>query len=305
MTRLLRRTASAVSTCACIAAAIVQAEAKAPGAEIGVSRELVEQKLSLLKRVLSDSPAAKRIEASQNAAARGYLSDAHENYRKALLSIKSDDLAAADRQLNNATSLMGKARQLVPDPAAHDTERRAQYARMLDSVESLRSSYHGHLPRARSQPRGAEDPLLAKVARLVDSARAFAQAGQIEQANKLLAEAERTLMAGLGQMLGSTSVEYAQHFETAAEEYAYELERNRSYAELIPIAMDAFKPSAEAVREARRFVDGDRGLREQAQRHAAAKDYRAALTALRGGTSQLQSALASVGLRVPQHPKAR
>jgi len=305
MTPLLRHTASAVSTLACIAAAAVQVDAKVPSPAVSVSRELVEQKLGLLKRVLSDSPAAKRIEASNNAAARNYLADAQENYRKALASIESNDLAAADRQLNDATSLMGKARQLVPDPAKHETERRAQYARMLDSVESLRASYHGHLPRARSQPGGAQDPVLAKVAKLVDAARAFAQAGQIAQANRQLAEAERNLMAGLGQMLGSTSVEYAQRFETAAEEYAYELERNRSYAELIPIAMDAFKPSAEAAREARRYVDGDRSLREQAQRHAAAKDYRAALKALRSGTSQLQSALASVGLRVPQDPKGR
>jgi hypothetical protein len=253
-----------------------------------------------MKRVLSDSPAARRIEASSNAAAKKYLASAQENYRSALSSIKNNDLLAADKQLNDATALMGKARHLVPDPLTRSAEQRAQFTQMLDSVESLRVSYQGQVQRARPQWGEADDALLAKATKLVDRARNFAQAEQLALATKSLAEAQRALMIGLGRVLGSKTIEYAQRFESPAEEYAFELERNRSYADLIPIAMDAFRPGADAAREARHLVDGDRGLREQAQRHAAARDYRAALTALRSGTAQLQSALASVGLRVPQ-----
>jgi len=300
MKTMLRWSALAAFGCACAAASAAPGETKVQSPAANISRQLVEQKLELLKRVLSDSPAARRIEASGNAAAKKYLVSAQESHRNALLSIKNNDLSAADKQLNDATSLMGKARQLVPDPLTRTAEQRAHFAQMLDSVDSLRASYLGHMQRLRPQGGGANDALLVKVAKLVDSARNLAQAEQLAPANKSLAEAERALMMGLGRVLGSKTVEYAQRFESPAEEYAYELERNRSYADLIPIAMDAFRPGVEAVREARHFVDGDRGLREQAQRYAAAKDYRAALTALRSGTTQLQSALASVGLRVPQ-----
>ena len=306
MTRLLQLAALALSACACTAACAAQGEAKVPSPTVNASRELVEQKLAFLKRVLSDSPAARRIEASHDAEAKKYLAGAQENYRDAVLALKNNDIAAADKHLNEATSLIGRARQLVPDPQTRNVEQRVRYAQMLDSVESLRVSYQRYLQRARPQPAGAaaNDALLAKVAQLVDSAKSLAQSERVAQANKSLVEAERTLMMGLGRVLGSKTIEYAQHFDSLAEEYNYELERNRSYADLVPIALDEFKPGSEAIREALHFVDTNRGLREQAQRQAAAKDHRAALTTLRSGTVQLQSALAVAGLRVPQEPKS-
>ena len=305
MTSLRQWSALALTTCTCVAAYAAQGEAKAPGPAVNVSRQLVEQKLAFMQRVLSDSPAARRIEAGNNADAKKKLASAQENYRNAVLAIRNNDMAGADKHLNLATLLIGKARQLVPDPLARNAEPRMRYARLQDSVESLRISYQRQLQR-RSQPPprlAAEDALLVKVAQLVDGAKSLAESKQVVQANKSLAEAERTLMMGLGRVLGSNTIEYAQRFDTPAEEYAYELERNRSYADLVPIALDGFKPGDAATREARHFVDANRGLREQAQRHAAAKDHRAALTALRSGTARLQSALAAAGLRVPQDPK--
>ncbi|MBI5910827.1 MAG: hypothetical protein HY848_12855 [Betaproteobacteria bacterium] len=305
MTRLLQWIVLAVTSGTCVAAYAAQGETKVPSPTVNASRQLVEQKAAFLKRVLSDSPAIRRIEAGNNAEARKFLASAQENFRNAVLSIKNNDIAGADKHLNQATWLIGKARQLVPDPLARNVEHRVRYAQMLDSVESLRISYQRHLQRARPQPpeAAANDALLVKVAQLVDRAKGHAESEQVVQANKSLAEAERTLMMGLGRVLGSKTIEYVQRFETLAEEYANELERNRSYADLIPIALDGFKPGGEAVREARQFVDANRGLREQAQRHAAAKDYHSALTALRSGTAQLQSALAAAGLRVPQDPR--
>jgi hypothetical protein len=306
MTRLLQITALAVAAFAYAAACAAQGEAKVPSPTVSASRQLVEQKAAFLKRVLSDSPAAKRIEASHNAQAKNYLASAQEHYRNAVLAIKDNDIAAADTHLNEATALIGRARQLVPDPNARNVEEHVRYAQMLDSVESLRISYLRYLQRARPQPAGAaaNDALLAKVAQLVESAKSLAEWEAVAQANTSLAEAERTLMMGLGRVLGSKTIEYAQRFDSLAEEYAFELERNRSYADLVPIAFDEFKPGSEAIREALHFVDTNRGLREQAQQQAAAKDHRLALTMLRKGTAQLQSALAVAGLRVPQDPKA-
>ena len=305
MTRLLRWIALAVATCTSAAVHAAQGEAKVPSPVVNPSRQLVEQKAAFLKRALSDSPAARRIEASNNTEAKKYLSSAQENYHSALFSIKNNDVSGADKLLNQATWLIGKARQLVPDPSERNVEHRVRYAQTLDSVESLRISYQRHLQRAKPQQPGAaaNDALLTKVARLVDSAKSLADSGQVVQANKSLGEAERTLMVGLGRVLGSKTIEYSQRFESPAEEYAYELERNHSYAVLIPIALQGFRPTDEAVRDAERFVDANRRLREQAQRQAAAKDHRSALASLRGGTAQLQSALEAAGLRVPRDSK--
>ena len=302
MARLLQRIALVAASCVCIAAHAAQGEARVASPAVTVTRQLVEQKEVFVKRVLSDSPAVKRIEADNNAEARKYLAGAQENYSKAVLSIKRDDIASADKLLNEATWLIGKARQLVPDPLARNIEHRARYAQTLESVESLRISYQRQLQRSTRQPPEAavNDAQLVKAAQLVDQAKSLANAEQVVQANQALGDAERTLMVGLGQVLGARTIEYAQRFENLADEYAYELERNRSYADLIPIALAEFKPAGEASRDVRRLVDMSRQLREQAQQHAARKDHRAALTALRGGTVHLQNALAAAGLRVPQ-----
>ena len=60
MTRLLQLTALALSACACAATCVAQGEAKVPSPAVSASRPLVEQKLAFVKRVLADSPAAKR-----------------------------------------------------------------------------------------------------------------------------------------------------------------------------------------------------------------------------------------------------
>jgi len=287
----------ALAFSACAYAAAYAGEAKVPSPTVAASRQLIEQKLAFLNRLLSDSTTVRRIRSSNSAEARKYLASAQDNYRDAMGSVKNNDLADADKKLNEATLLIGKARQLAPDPQTRNVEHRIRYAQMLDSVESLKISYQKQMDR-REKP-VASDALMVKVAQLVDNAKSLAEAEQVEKANKSLADAQRSLMAGLGQVLGSKTIEYGQRFQTPAEEYAYELERNRSYADLVPIALDGFKPSGEEVREAQQLLNTNRGLREQAQRHAAAKEHGAALTALRSGTVQLQRALAVVGLRVP------
>ena len=154
MNPVLRGVALVVTWCACAAAQAGQNEGKVPAPAAKVSRQLVEQKEALMKRLLSDSPAAQRIEASNNAEAKQYLAGAQESYRKAVLSIRNNNIAGADRHLNEATWLIGKARQHVPDPLTRDVEHRVRYAQMLDSVESLRVSYQRHLQRARGKPPG-------------------------------------------------------------------------------------------------------------------------------------------------------
>ena len=305
MMRMVQRLALAATACAYAAGPGAQSEFKVPSPAAKVSRQLVEQKEALVKRLLSDSPAARRIESSGNAEARKYLAAAQESYAQALRSIRSNDTGGADRHLNNATWLIGKSRQLAPDPLARNVEQRARYARMLQSVESLRISYQRHLQRLKGYPPdvGVSDARLIEAARLVEYAKSLSNSERVAQANRALGSAEHTLMVGLSQVLGTRTVEYTQRFETPAEEYAYELERNLSYADLIPIALSEFKPGSEAIREVQHFQDSNRQLRERAQEHAAKKDHGAALKTLRRGTAYLQSALAAAGLRVPSDLK--
>jgi hypothetical protein len=108
-------------------------------------------------------------------------------------------------------------------------------------------------------------------------------------------------MAGLNAMLGSSTLQYAKRFETPAEEHAYELERNRSYRELVPVAIAELKPRREAVVLVERYVAANARQLEAAEGHAAAGRLPEAIDALRSGTNSLQAALAAAGLAVPRN----
>ena len=284
-----------------VCAAAVAPEARAPGSTTGVSKQLVEQKEALVKRLLADSPALRRVEASGNAEARKHLAAANDAYAKAQAALKSNNLAVADKQFNEATWMIGKARQLVPDPATRNIEHRVRYTQMVESVESLKATYQRHLQRGRIQP--ATEPQMVKAVQLIETAKNQSNAEQLEQANRTLGEAEKVLMLNIGRVLGTRTIEYAQRFESITEEYGFELDRNRSYAELIPIALAEFKPASEAIRQVNFMVENNRQMREQAQQHAAKKNYKEALVAVRGGTTHLQNALSAAGLNVPQEAK--
>lgn len=294
---------ASLAVCAQLAAgeAAMAAEVRVPAPSAGVSKTLIEQKEALVKRLLADSPAARRVEASANAEAKKHWAAAQGAYEKALAALKTNDLNGADQQLNEATWMIGKARHLVPDPVTHNIEHRVRYAQMVESVESLKATYQRHLQRGRVQP--ANDAAMTKAVQLIGNAKNQANAEQLEQANRTLGEAEKLLMVNIGRVLGTRTIEYAQRFESLAEEYAFELDRNRSYSDLIPVALAEFKPGSEAIRQVNYFVETNRQMREQAQQQAAKKNYKEALVAIRGGTGYLQSALAAAGLQVPQDVK--
>lgn len=264
-------------------------------------RNAVQQKAAFVRRLLDDSPAAKRIQSSPDVQARSLFAAAQEQHRTALARLDSGDLAGADRLLNDAIWSAGRARQLVPDPMNRVITDRVEYARLVAGVEALRASYLRHLPRAQGRVGMAPtaDTELERVDALIEDARSLASAESFAQAIRVVQDAERGLVNGLTKLLGSSTLVYAERFETLQEEYAYELDRNRSYEELVPVAVSEMRPSADALRVVGRFVERNQALREQAQALAGRKDIRGALKTLRSGTEQLQRALANAGVIVP------
>ncbi|MBI3935889.1 MAG: hypothetical protein HY323_02850 [Betaproteobacteria bacterium] len=268
----------------------------------GQTRQAVEQKEAFLRRLLGDSPVASRIAKSGNAEAQKFMAAAREHHAKAAALLQGGDAAGADRALNEALWMTGKARQLVPDTMYRLIEQRVRYARLLETVESLKASYERHLARLTPRPVGgfAAREQLDRITQLVDEARNYANSEQVSESVAVLERAEQVLLVALNRVLGSATIEYSQQFETFVEEFEYEMARNRSYGELIPLALRELKPPPEAARLIQRYVESNIALRGAAQRHAAKKDYHAALASIRDGTGYLQRALASAGLVVPQ-----
>lgn len=264
------------------------------------------QKQAFARSLIEDAPAAERIQASQNAEALRLFALAKDSYSSALAALKNGNFASAEKQFNEAMSAMGKARRLVPDAAALVAKQRAEYAQKLESVESLKKSYLAYLKSAGRKPgatdKETEESASLGIFRLMEAAKKHAAEGQPGDALRALEKAEQVMRSALSRVLGSAVLEYTMKFETPAEEYAFELERNRSYLELIPVAIAELKPSDEAKQKIEGLVERNRVAIEQAHEYAGQKDYRRALASVNTGTGYLQLALTAAGLVVPHEP---
>jgi hypothetical protein len=289
---------------ACCVAAIACVSLQAAWAQ---SRATVEQKEALVRRLLGDSPAAQRIEASGNEQAREFFRQARERHEGAVKLMQSADLARAEAELNQAMWMAGKARQLVPDPMRRQIELRVQNRSMTLAIQSLRDSYERHLRLVRGLPAatGVSDETLAAIDARLEEALSFSGSEQVQEANEVLRSVERHLISALGRILGSDTLDYAQRFETQAEEFAFELARNRSYEELLPLARAELRPGREAVALMERYSASNASLVERARKSASRREYAAALDAVRQATSYLQSALLASGLAVPANAAAQ
>ena len=275
--------------------ALAQAQQATGGIPAGLA-----QKQAFARSMVEDAAVAERIQASQDAEALRLLTLAKDNYTRALAAMKNGDFSSAEKQFNEAMSAIGKARRLAPDAAALAIKQRADYTAKLESVEALEKSYRSYLKRAGRKPgaSGNETDEFASlgISRLVEAAKKHAEENRPGDALRALDKAEQVMRSALNRVMGSTVIDYAQKFETPAEEYAFEVERNRSYLEAIPVAIAEFKPTDEAKMNIENLVKQNREAVEQAREYAEQKDYSRALASVRTGTDYLLNALAVAGL---------
>lgn len=262
-----------------------------------VTPDLVRSKETMVRRLLTDSPVAQRIALSGNPEAKALFSRAQEQYGRASAAFKAGDLARANEAYNDALWTVGKARQLVPDDESQKVELKVRYGRLLESTDTLKASYARHAASAKG---GSSERELVQIEAMIAEGKGFANTEQIPDAIRVLEKAEQMLMTGINRLIGSATLDYAVKFETPAQEFAHELDRNKSFADLVPVALHELRPSEEAKRLVERYVAQNNAMREQAEVQAQAADFAAALKTIRNGSGYLQRALQAAGLVIPQ-----
>lgn len=269
--------------------------AAAVSAQDAAARRTVEQKLELVRQLVSDSPAARRIAASGNAHAQRHLDEGRRHFERAGEALRAGDIAAAGAAADEALWSFGRARQLVPDDMSRTIAERVRYQQLLQSAERMVPTFRDHLAHA-----GAADaPDLAAAVDLIEQAKTLAAAERIAEANRALLQAERHLLVGLSRTIGDRTLVYRAHFETPAQEFDYELERHRSLHELVPVAIDELKPGEEARASIRQLVERSQSLRARAVALAGEHRHEGALETVREATVLLQRALTTAGLAMP------
>ena len=264
--------------------------------QVSVSKSTVTQKL-MFAEMMINSQGAKRVTASQNDEAKQLLEKAKaalsEGREKSLVGALPEALAKADESLK----LMSEATRLVPSQEAL-AQQAESYKSLIAEISQYQKSHKDNLERLERAGKVSDDVRydVAKVSSMLSEAEKHASKDNYVRANAILSEVQKTITVALHKMLDSQTIVYDLNFETAEDEYNYELKRFTSYEELIPVAIEAKKPAPGAVKLMESFVEKARKRRDQAVEKAKAGEYPDAIAMLQQATKTVRRALRMVGV---------
>jgi hypothetical protein len=255
-------------------------------------RAQVEQRVRLTARLIADSPTAQRILASGDRAAIGHFDEGRVHQSLAEERLAQGDLPGARRAVEEALHHVGMARRMVPDARARQAAARQRYEQLYPSVERLLEAW-------RRRAGTAADPELILADNRIAAARVAQQEGRFEDANQLLGAAEKNILAGMGSLLGTRTLDYTERPANAAEEFQLELVRHGSLDALLPLALSELKPGPEAAALIARYRAASQTLLAQAAQQYESANTALALAHVRDAILQLQRALGAAGVTIP------
>lgn len=261
-------------------------------ADTAQARRLAEERLRYVAALLGDEKAAARL--SANEAARLEQASAQQHVERGRRLLEEGAPESALREADQALQALMKARRLAPDPASEGAAERLRYEQQLAGVESLL----GPLRDRKDRPPESQSDI-DRASRRVAEARVLADSGRFAQAELVLAEAVAFLASGLDRVMAGRTLDYTPRYASPEEQYRDELARHRSLRELVPVALRALQPDAEARRRVDEYLLASGRLSAAAERAAGNRNHEAALEALREATGYLQRALTATGVAYP------
>jgi hypothetical protein len=256
---------------------------------------LISQKALMLEAYLGSQRAAdalrsgepKNIEVVERA--RADLAEGAEALGKGDLKRAEQSLNAGLRQVSTLVLQQGAR---AANPAAKKGEFRARRSQIDSFIRSLEAA-------SDAAPLSPWTGRLAVARKGLQQADALNDQEKYAEASARLVSIYEDVVVLIGEARRNQSIVYRLEFATPAQEFAYELERNKSYEILVDIAIAEMKnPDKALLPYIQRLVGESRELREQAGVHAAGGDHIKAIGTLENATKQLVRALRSAGVMV-------
>jgi tetratricopeptide (TPR) repeat protein len=264
---------------------------------VPVERSTTSQKALFLDNLVTKSVAARTIETSGDSAAIAKLAQARALVAEAHADLAAGQVAAANGKLDQAVKLVNtEARRLSQGDVKHERLQEA-YAKRLKTVKAFHTAFERV-----AQEKGGSSAATVQArtqADLIARAEALAAEGRLADAKAHLDQAYRASTASLRELRKGDTLVRSLSFETPAEEYAYEVDRNDSHLMLLTLALSQNRPSAGAVKiiESLRMKAVDQ--RGRGDRQAQDGDHVSAIDTLVQSTATLMKAIRMSGLYIP------
>jgi len=261
----------------------------------GASRDMVFQKMQLVKMMMSSTSSVERAAQSDDVVLNQQVGSVQALYVSANDALNSGDISKADKLADEALNAIEGISQRAPDPAQIEKELQKDYQKSLEDLRSAEATYldfNGRLATKKGSPHYALDEIKKQKVK----AQSLAGEGEYQAASKILKKAHAEVIDALNALLGSKALSYEVTFKNVIEEYDYELARYYSFEQLAPIAYVELKPDKNTIALSERYVQKSHDLSETAKKFAAKGEHRAAINTLLDASKRIKTALRVVGL---------
>lgn len=259
------------------------------------TERLLSQKALMLEVYLGSEKVAEALR-SGDADTVGVVERARADLAKGAEALEKGDLAHAEQNLDSGmrqiSTLALRQGARAEDPAV----KKADFMARRRQIESfIRALEAGSDTTALSPWAGR----LAVARKALQHADGLYGQEKYAEANAQLISIYEDVVVIVSEARRNQSIIYRLNFDTPADEYAYELERNKSYEILVDIAIAEKQKSDKILRPYVQVLVGQsRELQEAARVHAANGDHVKAIRTLEDATSHLVQALRSASVMV-------
>lgn len=258
--------------------------------EAASRRASVERRVVSVQTLVETSSAAREVEKSGRSDALARRSQARESARLAREALASGDLPSASSLAEDAAKHLIAAARLARDEGAHTDESAAELRLRMDSARALLAALR-RIGAEKSSPDTAG--LAARIEASLAEAKAHADAGRTADARPLAEQAYLLAKAGVTAMRGGDTLVRSLKFESKADEYQYELDRNETHAMLLALTL---KNQPFGMSEG---LERSRSLRRDAEAKAARGEHAEAIRLLEESTRELVRGIRAAGLYIP------
>jgi hypothetical protein len=255
----------------------------------------IDSKLKLLAKLVNESAAAARISDSGNERALELLAEARTAWQQASRARDSGNLNASEQHVKQGLQAISSASRMVEDVGRANTVQQQRYQQLRKRVLSFSEAFQ----RAAAEKPGqsVSDYLnLAEVSGLLKEAEGLAHEGDYVAANRRLVKAADAVELALSLARDKQTLVHELKFESPEEEYAYEIERNKGYQQLIDLLKHKRAGSDTKLVYVQKMIVENDQLCEDAEALVRQGDVQAAIRELEKGTNKLEMALRASGV---------
>jgi len=293
MHRVSKRIAASATVVASLLALTIAGLAAEPN-----SPDPLESRVSMVRKLIYESSAARQVQNSDNRVAQDKRAEAIALFEQAAA---GGELETRKAQLNQAVATMYESVGLVTHAAGGDAGGEEKglrdYANRKSSLEALLAA-HARIMTEKGTPE-LHVLLRAEIAEDYDAAESLLAAGRTAEARVRLDRAYATTMMSVEHSRTGETLTRELKFDSPKDEYEYELDRNNTHRMLLTVLLEEKLKDEQVQKRVAGFIAAADGHRSIAIDHASRGDYEKAIDSLELSTRELVKAIRGAGVYIP------